>query len=130
MEEEEEDIYIVVYAPFGVHVEDDDLVAGGLDDGPEGVLVDLRDLPGDGLSSHRGRRRLDPARPHRRDSAAPRRRQQQAPLLGRRRRRPADGNCDQGSWRDQAPTGGGRPARRRGGDGRWRGGQPVGRGDG
>lgn len=109
MEEEEEDIYIVVYAPFGVHVEDDDLVAGGLDDGPEGVLVDLRDLPGDGLTSQTHRARLDPAGPHRRDS--PRlggRRQQQAPLLGRGRRQD------------------GRPARRRG-DWRRRGGQPVGR---
>lgn len=31
--------------PPGVHVEDDDPFAGGLDKGPEGVLVDLRDLP-------------------------------------------------------------------------------------
>ncbi|RWW61074.1 hypothetical protein BHE74_00031886 [Ensete ventricosum] len=31
--------------PLGVHVEDDDPIAGGLDKGPEGLLVDLRHLP-------------------------------------------------------------------------------------
>lgn len=36
------------YIPLGVHVENDGLIAGGVDDRPEAVLVDLGDLPDGG----------------------------------------------------------------------------------
>lgn len=35
---------------MGVHIKDDGLVAGGIDDWPEGVLVDLGDLADGGGS--------------------------------------------------------------------------------
>ena len=39
--------------PLRVHIEDDGLVGGGLDEGPEGILVDLSNLPHFHCGSHR-----------------------------------------------------------------------------
>ena len=45
--------------PLGVHIEDDGLVVGGLNEGPEGVLVDLGNLSHFDCGSHSVQ-----ARPH------------------------------------------------------------------
>lgn len=50
---------ITYVLPLGVHVEDDSLIPGRVNDGPEGVLGDLSDLSNSGS----GTRRVQ-ARPH------------------------------------------------------------------
>ena len=51
--------YVNKNIPLGVHIEDDGLVVGGLNEGPEGVLVDLGNLSHFDCGSHNVQ-----ARPH------------------------------------------------------------------